>query len=297
MKAAVLGCNGYLGQHLVHYLVSEKRADVVGFDLHASYTGREAIAYRRLDITSSVDMGVIDEGFDAIYHFTGVTGTEISLERYKQFIEVNEIGLLNVLSRVREFKKIPKIIFPSTRLVYKGAKGQPLSEDSEKEFKTIYASSKFNGEKYLEMHKNMFGVDYTVFRLCVPYANLVAGALSYGTIGFFLGKARGGEDISLFGDGALRRTFTHVWDVCRQVVEVGAIPESSGRVLNIDGEDFSLKEAATLIAEKYDVGLRFLPWPDSALKIESGDTIFDGQNIRAMFPQTLTHSFEKWIKA
>lgn len=296
-KVAVFGCNGYLGQHLVHYLCKEKGVVPTGFDLQECYVGSDGITYRTMDITKPADVQMLEEDFDTIYYFTGLTGTDLSFERYELFVNVNEIGLLHLLNHLRAFSKMPKIIFPSTRLVYKGVEGVPLVEEAEKEFKTIYASSKYNGEQYLEMYRNLFGVDYTVFRVCVPYGNLVAGALSYGTVGFFLGKARKGEDISLFGDGGLRRTFTHVWDVCRQMVEVAALPESSGRVLNIEGETFSLKEAAALIAGKYGVRLQFASWPDNALKLESGDTIFDGGRIRALFPQTLTYSFEKWIHA
>jgi UDP-glucose 4-epimerase len=297
MKVAVFGCNGYLGQHLVSYLLKEKGVAPTGFDLQKCYAGSDLIAYQSMDITRAADVQLLEESFDTIYYFSGLTGTDASFERYEQFVSVNEMGLLHLLARLRSFSRMPKIVFPSTRLVYKGVEGMPLAEEAEKEFKTIYASSKYNGERYLEMYRNLFGLDYTVFRVCVPYANLVGGALSYGTVGFFLGKAQKGEDISLFGDGNLRRTFTHVWDVCRQMVEVAALPESAGRVFNIDGETFSLKEAAALIADKYGVGLQFASWPEKALKLESGDTIFDGSRIRAIFPQTLTYSFQKWIHA
>lgn len=295
MKAAVFGCNGYLGQHLVHYLLHEKSNEVAGFDIGDSFQGSDEIAYLRLDVTDKGAFDQLLEGFDTIYYLTGLTGTDVSLDRFEQFIDVNELGLLRLLQRVSNFSWKPKIVFPSTRLVYKGVEGVALAEEAEKEFKTIYASSKFNGEQYLQMHRNLFGIDYTVFRICVPYANLVASGQSYGTVGFFLAKARNGEDISLFGDGALRRTFTHVWDVCRQMVEVASMPETSGGTYNIDGEDLSLKEVASAIAAKHDVGLSFLPWPEISWKLESGDTVFDASRIRALFPHTLTYSLKKWL--
>lgn len=297
MKAAVIGCNGYLGQHIVNYLGTKKDVSTTGFDLHERYAGSDKIAYHRMDITKAADVQLLKEEFDILYYFTGLTGTDTSIDRYEQFVSVNELGLLHLLNHLRSFSRQPKIVFPSTRLVYKGVEGVPLAEEAEKEFKTIYASSKYSGEQYLQMHRNLFGIEYTVFRVCVPYGNLMASALSYGTVGFFLGKAQKGEDIMLFGDGALQRTFTHVWDVCRQIVEVGGMAESTGRVFNIDGETFSLKEIAALIAGKHGVQCNFTPWPAKALKLESGDTIFDSSRIRALLPQTLTYSVEKWIHA
>lgn len=295
MKTAVFGCNGYLGQHLVHYLLHEKNDEVTGFDVGHGYQGNDGIAYVKLDVTDKGDFEQLAEGFDSIYYLTGLTGTDVSLNCFEQFIDVNELGLLRLLQRVRSFSRLPKIVFPSTRLVYKGVESIALVEEAEKEFKTIYASSKFNGEQYLRMYRNLFGIDYTIFRICVPYANLVASGQSYGTVGFFLAKARGGENISLFGDGALRRTFTHIWDVCRQMVEVAGMPTSSGGIYNIDGEDLSLKEVASAIAAKYKVGVSFQPWPEMALKLESGDTVFDASRIRALFPHTLTFSLDKWL--
>lgn len=281
---------------MVHTLMWQKESSVTGFDLQDAYAGSDHITYKRLDITDKAQVQTLEEGFDTIYYFTGLTGTDISFERYELFVNVNEMGLLHLLQHLRGFNKRPKIVFPSTRLVYKGVENKPLAEDDEKEFKTIYASSKYNGEQYLEMYRNLFGFDYSVFRVCVPYANIVAGALSYGTVGFFLAKAQKGEPISLFGDGELKRTFTHVMDICRQILLVSGMPESSGRVFNIDGETYSLKEVATLIARKYNVPLQFVPWPEKALKLESGDTIFDGTRIRSLLPQTITSSLQKWIQ-
>ena len=69
------------------------------------------------------------------------------------------IGLLNLLDHLKTLEHKPKIIFPSTRLVYKGKIGIDLTESSEKEFKTIYASSKYNGELYLNMYHNLYNIN------------------------------------------------------------------------------------------------------------------------------------------
>ncbi|RYY98148.1 MAG: NAD(P)-dependent oxidoreductase [Chitinophagaceae bacterium] len=297
MNVAVFGCNGYLGQHIVHYLLHEKGAAVTGFDIQEAYAGSDTIAYRKMDITDAAQVATFEEGFDTLYYFSGLTGTDASFERYEPFVAVNELGFLHLLHHLRGFAARPKIVFPSTRLVYKGVTDLPLKEDAEKEFKTIYASSKYNGELYLGMYRNLFGFDYTVFRVCVPYANLVAKSLSYGTISFFLDRAQKGEPITLFGDGGLKRTFTHVQDICRQIVEVSALAASSGQTYNVDGETYALKEIAGMIGHKWGVPVKLVPWPEKALRLESGDTIFNGSKISALFPKTTTFSLSEWIHA
>jgi UDP-glucose 4-epimerase len=295
MKVAVFGANGYMGQHIVHYLVEEKECVPICFDIQDGFKGKQQVKYLQMDISDKVQVESLAKDFDYIYFFSGLTGTDVSIDRYEDYLKVNEIGFLHLLDFVKGLEKKPKLIFPSTRLVYKGVEDISLPEEAEKEFKTIYASSKYNGELYLQMFRNLYGLDYSIFRICVPYGNIVGGQLSYGTISFFLGKAMKKEPIVLFGDGNLKRTFTHVMDVCRQIIEVSEMPESNGHCYNIDGETFSLKGIATIIGEKYDVPVQYSQWPEKALKLESGDTIFKASKIKQLLPNTLNFSLQEWI--
>lgn len=294
MKIAVFGANGYIGSHLVKYIRENKDWEIYGYDIQDSFMGEKGIKYFKTDISNKANLD-LDEELEQVYFFSGLTGTEVSIDRYEDYIRVNEIGILNLLHYLKERNKKPRIIFPSTRLVYKGVEGKPLKEDDEKEFRTIYASSKYNGEVYLEMFRNLYDIDYSVFRICVPYANMLGGKFSYGTIGFFMDKAMQQLPVTLYGDGRLKRTFTHVMDVCRQMIEVAIKPESNGVCFNIDGETFSLLEIASLIGEKYGVPVVKQEWPEKALLLESGDTIFDASRIRALLPGTIQYSLKEWI--
>ena len=296
MKIAVFGANGYIGRHLVHYITLIKLHVVTCFDIQAKYNGVENVDYIQIDITNKTQFAKCGR-FDQIYFFSGLSGTAISLQNYADFIRVNEIGLLNLLDHYKDVYLKPKIIFPSTRLVYRGVKGKPLVEKSEKECKTIYACTKWAGEGFLEIYGNMYGFNYTIFRIGVPYGKVVNGNLSYGTVGFFLERATNGKPIILFGDGQVRRTFTHVLDVCRQIVETAIFDESSGECFNVDGETYSLADVAGLIAVRYGVQVEHTDWPALDLGLESGDTIFDAAKIRSIFPQTLTCSLDRWLCA
>lgn len=81
-------------------------------------------------------------------------------------MDVNEKGLLHLLNHIRLSPYRPKIIFPSTRLVYQGA-DKALTEEAKKETKTIYAVNKLACEGYLYAYRQSFDIPYTIFRICI----------------------------------------------------------------------------------------------------------------------------------
>ena len=134
-------------------------------------------------------------------------------------------------------------------MVYKGY-DKPLKEEGEKESKTIYAANKIACEGYLQAYHDSFDIPYTVFRICIPYGNLLSTDYSFGTVGFFIKQAKAGNDITLYGGGNIKRTFTHMEDLCFQIVEGAMKNESDGQIYNVGGETLSLKQAAETIASQ-----------------------------------------------
>jgi UDP-glucose 4-epimerase len=296
MKTSLLiGSNGYLGKHLSVFL-DKKGFENLNFDIHPA--GFDGIRnYRQFDITSKASFENLNPNVDFIFFFAGLTGTADGFDKCQEFVNVNEIGLLNLMNWVRISGSKARIIFPSTRLVYKGKKNHPLIEDDPKETKTIYALNKLAAENILWMYQNAFGIDYNVFRICVPYGNLFGGAYSYGTIGFFLDKALKNEDIILFGDGSIRRTFTHVEDICKNIYRVILNEESKNQIFNIGGENLSLFEAATQVSGKFGVEIKLIPWPAMALKLESDDTVFDDSKLSSLINPSKKFSLQNWLKS
>ena len=292
-KIIFFGSEGYLGSHLVSQLLTMNYL-VNGYDVHDNTKHQQLHNYQKIDISNKLDIERIDFNVDFVYYFSGLTGTDISIGNYDKFIDINEKGLLNVLTTIKNKGFCPKIIFPSTRLVYKGVKNKPLVENDPKEFKTIYALNKFHNENVLKMFKTYFNIPYTIFRICVPYGNLLSTDYSYGTIGFFLKKAQISQPITLFGDGDLKRTFSFVGDICDQIIQVSETTNSNGEVYNIGGETYSLLEVATMVANKFNVKVEHIDWPPMALAQESGDTIFNSNKIEKTCHQSY-NSLTSWI--
>ncbi len=250
--------------------------------------------YHQINVLSSTSVSTIDFDSDLIFLFTGKTGTTEGFENPLQYIDINEKSLLNLLTEYIKNNSKAKIVFPSTRLVYKG-KGVPLKEDSEKEFKTIYSMNKYSCENYLKQYSLVFNVKYVIFRICVPYGSLIEGASSYGTCEYMLKRAKDGQAISLYGDGTQRRTFTHIEDLCNIIIDASMDDNCSQDVFNIGGESYSLLEVASLIDRRYHNGIVFTEWPKKQFLIESGDTVFDDTKLKKILNCKYKTSFADWI--
>lgn len=293
-RTAVLGANGYLGRHLVHFLRLAGHA-VQAYDIQDG-PADPGVAYRRLDVTDAASWAAFDDTVDAVFFFAGLTGTHQGFEQAQRYLVVNEGGLLHLLERIRAAGRPLKVIFPSTRLVYQGGDA-PLSEEAPKETKTIYAVNKLACEHYLAAYNNAFGIPYAVFRICVPYGNVLSQDYSYGTIGFFLRMAQAGKPITLFGDGSQRRTFTHVEDLCRQVIGAGLDPACRCTCLNVAGEEYSLREVADMIARRYQVEVFCCEWPPADWHLESGSTVFEAAAIQRFIRQAPRFKLAEWVAA
>lgn len=275
-KSAIIGANGYIGKHLAFYL-QQMGMIVMCYDIQ----DEERDNYKKVDLTNKESVKDIDLDVDYIFMFAGLTGTYAGFDKYETYVSINEIGLLNLLNAIRNSKHKPKIIFPSTRLIYKGV-DKALKEEDEKETKTLYAINKLACEGILYAYKQSFDIPYTIFRICIPYGNLLSTDYSYGTVGFFIKQAKAGKDITLYGGGAIKRTFTHMEDLCYQIVQGAMKEESNGEIYNIGGQMLSLKEAAEIIASKFGTNVVAVEWPERDLRIESDHTYFDDTKIRSL---------------
>lgn len=276
MKVAIIGGKGYIGKHLDFFLQQRGITPMVYDVKDADETN-----YKKIDITSHESVATIDLNVDYIFMFAGLTGTYAGFDKYQAYNAINEIGLLNLLDAIRNSEYRPKIIFPSTRLIYKGV-DKALKETDEKESKTIYAVNKIACEGLLQAYKTSFDIPYAVFRICIPYGNLLSTDYSFGTIGFFIKMAKAGNDITLYGGGNIKRTFTHVGDLCYQVVEGAFNPNSNGEIFNVGGETYSLREAAEIVVAKFGTNVVDVPWPERDFRIESNHTYFDDTKIRTL---------------
>ena len=286
MRCIVFGASGYIGRHLVDYL----RGQGHQVDIPLDFSGG------RVDLTNKDALKNIIWDVDVVFFLAGVTGTGASFDQYQRFLIGNELSLLNVLNSIRCAATKPRVIFPSTRLVYLGNDGV-IDEGSELYPKTIYAVNKIACEHYLAAYSNSFDIPYTVIRLCVPYGSTIGGQYSFGTVGSFIEQARTNRTIRLFGGGTVRRTFTHIEDVCRLTTLTAISSVAANQVFNLPGDDRSLFQVAVLIAKRFGANVEYADWPKYDRCIESGNTVFEAKKIIDALCTSLNYNIEDWANS
>lgn len=285
-KIALIGSKGYIGKNLQWYL-RKKGYHVESYDI----VELKEDNYCLCNISDRNQVDKINLDVDFIYMFAGKTGTTNGFDNYRDYINSNEISLLNLLDAIRKSPYRPRVIFPSSRLVYKG-KERPLIEEDEKETKTIYAVNKLACENILYAYNNMYNIPYTIYRICVPFGNMIANNYSFGTIGFFIRQAKENRKITLYGDGSNKRTFTSIEDICRQIECSASTEDSINQIYNIGGTTYSLVEAARKIANYFGASIESIPYPEKDFKIESGSTFFNSTKLEALTKYTYYQDLE-----
>lgn len=292
MRAAVIGANSYIARNFIRVNEFSRYADTALYDVQPEHFDGAA-GYCQINASSQTELEQAIAGCDLIYFFVGKTGTLQGFDDPETFVDVNEKFLLNLLNAYRNVGSNAKIVFPSTRLVYRGSE-ELLSEDAEKEFLTPYAIQKYACEQYLKMYSRMFGVKYCILRICVPYGTLVQPVSSYGTLDFFMNQAVQKGAVSVYGDGEQRRTFTYIGDLCRTFWQAGLDDSCVNDVYNVGGEDYSIGQIAQLVAGKTSAKVLHRDWREEALKIESGSTVFNSQKLDSKLEPHRPMTVARW---
>lgn len=296
VKILIAGSNGYIGAHLANALIA-KGFQVVLTDLQPSSIIKHS-GYFQEDLVKPKILHELVKDIDLIFFCTGKTGTEKEgFDSPSEFILGNELTLVNLLDKMVKTSSRARVIFPSSRLLYRGHAGKIIREDSALEAKTVYAINKLACEKYLEAFNRCFGIDYTIFRISLPYGNLLEfDRLSYGVLPFLISRAKSGGELKVYGDGRQKRSLIHIEDLVEVLIMGAMNAETKNKIFNIGGPDImEMGKIIRSIAEHFKVPCFKTPWPEVSQIVESGDTILDSSKIDTIVNYKYKHSFLEWL--
>lgn len=263
MVVLITGGAGFIGSHLVDYLLDRTDDQIVVLD-NFSTGNATNLAHIDTDRLNSVDGDVRDfelisalvSDADTVYHLAAAVGVQRIVDEPLTSMKTNLEGTENVLDAAAD-DGTPVFIASSSE-VYGKSDAVPFGEDDDRVYgpttspRWSYATAKAADEFLAFAYHEEHDVPIVVGR----YFNIVGPRQSgeYGmVIPRFVEQALAGEDLTIYGDGTQTRSFTHVAEAVRVTYELLETPTAHGTVFNVGTpEPTSINELAERVVELTD---------------------------------------------
>jgi len=260
MKTLVTGGAGFIGSHLVDYLI--ERGDKVrvidnlsagSLDNLQRWQDDPGLEFMEGDLTNPDHVVKSLEGCDAVYHIAANPEVRSSKASPEDHFRQNIQATYNLLEGVRLGRSIESVVFTSTSTVYGEAATIPTPEGYGP-MKPIshYGASKLAAEALLCSYASMQGFRCVIYRL----ANVVGPRSNHGVTYDFVQKLRRNpEALEVLGDGTQSKSYLHVRDCVEGMVQGAEATREQLEVLNIGSDDqVDVLSIARIVAEEMGLG-------------------------------------------
>ncbi|MFX0201815.1 MAG: NAD-dependent epimerase/dehydratase family protein [Candidatus Hodarchaeota archaeon] len=264
-RALVTGGAGFIGSHVTDELIAMGMDAVVLDDLSGGFKANvnpEA---------EFVEGSINDEelikslfkkcNFTYVYHLAAYAAEGLSHFIKKFNYENNLIGSVHLLNASVNHE-IKCFIFTSSIAVY-GANQLPMTEDLIPQPEDSYGVAKLSVEQELKISKEIFDLDYVIFRPHNVYGERQNIGDKYrNVIGIFMNQIMQNKPLTVFGDGEQTRAFTYVKDVAPIIAKAPLVREAYGEVFNVGSDQpFTINHLAKKVGEAMGskVNIRYLP--------------------------------------
>lgn len=118
-----------------------------------------------------------------------------------------------------------------------------------------YGIAKLAVEMELHTDKEMFDLDYVIFRPHNVYGEHQNIADKYrNVVGIFMNQILQGKPMTIFGDGTQKRAFSYIGDIAPVIARSIDVPAARNQVFNIGADEpYSVNELAVSVARAMGV--------------------------------------------
>jgi UDP-glucose 4-epimerase len=250
----VTGGAGFVGSHVVDRLC-EKAVQTRVYDLRPPLQGRADFHHGDLRNADALEKAM--RGCEAVVHLAAMADVDAVERDPAEADEINVRGTLKVLQAARA-AGVRRVVYASTIWVYSDAESEVVDEDAGLRLpRHIYSATKLAGEMYCRSYAELYGLEYTILRLGIPYG---PRSRPEAVLPAFVRKALKGESLTVAGNGRQSRRFVFVEDLAEGVVAALA-PAAANRVYNLVGsEEITVTEVAEAVQSHIpDVEVTYVP--------------------------------------
>ncbi len=295
MKILVTGGAGFIGSHIVDFLVMKGHRVAIVDNL---ITGKKEnidsqAKFYQADITQDINNIFEIEKPEVVIHAAAQAMLRESLVNPIYDAKVNILGTINVLEACKTHK-VKKIIYISTGGArYGESEYLPIDEAHPINPSSPYGISKHTAEHYICSYSKLYGIEYLI--LCFgnvygprdsPSSNRIISLFSY--------RILQGKTPVIFGDGTQTRDFIYVLDLAEFIADC-VTKNYKHNLFNLsDGKKISVNEVFRILKEIS--GFSGKADYVEAIKGEVKDICLDTSLAERELGWKPKHSFEEGLK-
>jgi len=269
-KYLVVGGAGFIGSHLADKLINLKHQVIVLDNLS---TGKKEninskAKFIKADIRNLKQITPHFKNIDGVFLLAALPRVQYSIKYPAKTNRNNVNGTLNVLIASQQ-AKVKRLIYSASSSVYGDSKKLPLKETFKTNPQSPYGLHKFIGEEYCRIFSEIYGLETVSLRYFNVYGSRTDDKGAYALVlSIFLKQKAKNQPLTITGDGAQTRDFTHVSDVVKaNILAMNSKKVGQGEKINIGaGKNYSINQIAKMIGNK----IKYI-----APRIEPHDTLAD----------------------
>lgn len=311
LHVLVTGGAGFIGSHVVEYLLSHKHKVTVIDNFDPFYSKeikqRNLSAFLDHPNVNFIEIDICDDKainekltdhYHAIIHLASKAGVRPSINNPVAYQQVNVSGTQNLLEFAKR-KAISQFVFASSSSVYGINKNVPWKE-SNSMLNPIspYASTKISGELLGHVYSHLYGIRFLALRFFTVFGPRQRPDLA---IHAFSKKMLAQEPIDFFGDGNTKRDYTYIDDIVKGVYAALHYDQSMYEIINLGNHHtVSLGEMLKVLEEVFEVKavVNRLPEQPGDVSLTYAE-ISKAQQILNYYPETAFKSgvvkFKDWL--
>ena len=251
------GGAGFIGSHVADALIARGHDVTLLDDLTGGFAENVpgAAAFVRGSVTDHALVNGLfaERRFEHVYHLAAYAAEGLS-HFIKRFNYTNNvIGSVNLLNASVN-TGVKTFIFTSSIAVY-GNTPPPMTEDDVPVPEDSYGIAKYAVEMELRACRDLFGLNYVIFRphnVYGPRQNI--GDRYRNVVGIFMNQILQQQPMTIFGDGTQTRAFSYIDDVAPLIADVIGIPAAWNDTFNVGADKpYALLQLADAVAHAMGV--------------------------------------------
>ena len=262
----VTGGAGFIGSHVAESLVKNGSQVTILDDLSGGFEenivpGAEFVCGSICDNDLVVRL-FEEKKFEYVFHLAAYAAEGLShfIKRFNY--NNNLIGSVNLINASVN-TGVKCFVFTSSIAIYGASPELPMTEETLPHPEDPYGIAKLAVEQELKVCKEMFDLDYIIFRPHNVYGERQNIGDKYrNVVGIFMNQALQDQPMTIFGDGEQKRAFSYISDVAPIIAKSVENKHAYNQIFNVGADTpYTVNELAETVAAAMgvDAKIRHLP--------------------------------------